>query len=438
MANANSEYKKDHIKVSVEDLPDSQVYVIATLSPSFSAEHYRSAIRNINKEVSVPGFRKGKAPENYIQQKFPSQIKKEWGDIMVESAFKETISLANIHPFNRESVKKVEIKKLSKDDDSIIEFTIEIRPSLPNLDFSSFQLEKIPSNAVNENDVNSQIAEIQKYHTKWEEVSNRPVQAEDKVTVDLYDLKENKLVQEDAHFVLNQNNTEEWIQNALIGTSIGQEVEANQPKTECHDCDEGHDHEHHHHEPVHYRFIVKKIESPIAPEINEELAKKVGVDSVEQMYERIRENLAKKEEVRIQQEYRDKLAQQILDKHPFAIPASLVDKELNSEWNRLKNSPSMANKSEDELEQEKKNLKNRILESFRMLFLVQALADEHKLHPSEEEVSKELYQEMIYFSQVYGDVSKVNWENYKTRLYTMLLENKALDFMIDKIFNQKV
>ena len=110
MANANSEYKKDHIKVSVEDLPDSQVYVIATLSPSFSAEHYRSAIRNINKEVSVPGFRKGKAPENYIQQKFPSQIKKEWGDIMVESAFKETISLANIHPFNRESVKKVEKK----------------------------------------------------------------------------------------------------------------------------------------------------------------------------------------------------------------------------------------------------------------------------------------------------------------------------------------
>jgi hypothetical protein len=65
-----TEYKNDRLTVNIETAPGCLVKLDARLSPKAVEEAYLKTVKDTNKQVSIPGFRKGKAPNDKIIKEF--------------------------------------------------------------------------------------------------------------------------------------------------------------------------------------------------------------------------------------------------------------------------------------------------------------------------------------------------------------------------------
>ena len=56
----------------------------------------------VGKEVTLPGFRKGKAPEALVEKNYPKQIDSEWQKCIADLAFRDSVKLTKIPLLNNE------------------------------------------------------------------------------------------------------------------------------------------------------------------------------------------------------------------------------------------------------------------------------------------------------------------------------------------------
>lgn len=76
MAN-NQSFQNENISMTLTREPFCRVHLDVIVTPKAVKASHHQAMRNINKEVSVPGFRKGKAPESMVLKNFGSHVEKE-------------------------------------------------------------------------------------------------------------------------------------------------------------------------------------------------------------------------------------------------------------------------------------------------------------------------------------------------------------------------
>lgn len=138
----DSSLSNDTTSITLVKSPGCQVHIEATVTALATQAGYEKAFKNVKKEVSIPGFRKGKAPDNVVLQNFASQIDREWRTIVLRTAFNESLQLCKLKPFSDNSVKRAEVKKCSKEEGSLCVFDFESEPEVPDVDPSSLVFEK--------------------------------------------------------------------------------------------------------------------------------------------------------------------------------------------------------------------------------------------------------------------------------------------------------
>jgi len=138
-----NEYKNDNLHVKASREPGSRVKLQIDVSPLASQAAYKKAIKNVNKEVTMPGFRKGKAPDNYIVQNYKSHVDQEWKDVLVNIAFQEAIDLVKIYPFGKNSVQRPTIKEASPENGASIVIEYEAEPEVPEVKIDELTVKKI-------------------------------------------------------------------------------------------------------------------------------------------------------------------------------------------------------------------------------------------------------------------------------------------------------
>ena len=67
-----STVNNDNVTVTITKKPHCEIKFDIKVNPRPVAAAYQKALKNINKEVNIPGFRKGKAPEKLISEKYSS------------------------------------------------------------------------------------------------------------------------------------------------------------------------------------------------------------------------------------------------------------------------------------------------------------------------------------------------------------------------------
>ena len=115
------------------------------VTPQAAAHTYKQAVKSINKGVSLPGFRKGKAPEKLIAEHYPKQLSQEWADLVVHLAYKESIDLSGLHPLNAKSVKKPILNECSQEKGAQVQIEFERAPEIPDVDISLINIAEKPA-----------------------------------------------------------------------------------------------------------------------------------------------------------------------------------------------------------------------------------------------------------------------------------------------------
>ncbi len=402
------------------------------VSPPLAGSAYDEAVKAVNKEVSIPGFRSGKAPLTLIKQRFDKQIKSEWHNVLLNRAFSEFLESTGLYPFqNERSVKKAEIKSISKENGAELVIEYEMAPEVPDVDYSSLSLVPVDRQPVTEENVDHALHEIQLHYCQWEPITDRSVQEGDFVDLDIEALENPpRSISQDMRFEVSPKEMGAWMRKLIIGKSANETVEGVSEKDESLKDLSGSEFI-----PTHCRITIKEIWKSELPALDDDLASKVGVSNIEELKTRIRKNLENQSDQEQKNKLRAQIENRVLEKYPFDIPASLIEvqrKEIVAQrLAQLKKHEHSQEKLSEMTKAIEENVLDELVRAYRLYFLVHKIAKNENINVYENEVYREgLRQAAEGNSYLLNNLEN---EEIRSKLYVNILTRKVLDFVVEKL-----
>ena len=187
-ASPQDHFQNDNITVTIKREPGCRIHLDVVANPTAVKAGRNKALKVINKEVSIPGFRKGKAPGAVVEERFATYIDKEWKDIVLQTAFEEAIRLINIFPFTKSSVHAATVKSISLENGATLTYDYEEAPRVPETPSDRLTQLSIPSiskREVSQEDIGNVIDDLRLRHAEWTIIADRPIQEGDFIDLDV-------------------------------------------------------------------------------------------------------------------------------------------------------------------------------------------------------------------------------------------------------------
>ncbi len=141
-----------------------------------------SKIKEILPTVSLPGFRKGKAPINIVRKKYEDNIISEAIEKLVQDKTKDLLDTRNLKPFVQP---RVDLKKYKKNEPVEVEVKINLEPEIKLKDFQKIEVNKYEID-LDKSLVEKNYTEFLSSQKKYSSIkSNREIKKSDKVLINL-------------------------------------------------------------------------------------------------------------------------------------------------------------------------------------------------------------------------------------------------------------
>lgn len=404
------------------------------------SERFTSRLDEVKDQVQLKGFRKGKVPIAHIKKLYGRSVMAEVVQQAVEETSRKVVQDRNERPAHQPSIDftedKDEIERvLSGQGDLAYSMSFEILPSITVTDLTALKLEREVADVTDEA-VDKAIADLVERSIKHEPEADRAAGKGDRLTIDFVGRIEGVEFEggkgEDVQLVVGEGQFIPGFVEGLEGAKGGEErlVKVKFPDDYPGKEVAGKDAE--------FTVKVKEVAKPVRPEVNDEFAKTLGAQSLENLKELVRSRIAG--------EYasvaRTKLKRQALDAldtaHDFALPETLVNGEFEGIWKRFSQSLEAesktvadAGKPEDELKAEYRKIAERRV---RLGLVIGEIGDKQKLQVSQDELKRALIEQ----ARRYPGQERFVYEYYEknpaalVELRAPIFEDKVIDHILEQ------
>ena len=281
-------------------------------------------LKQLARNVRMPGFRPGKVPLKLIAQTYGPQVRSEVLSDAVQKSFTEAV--------NEAKLRVAGYPKFEKNDpnSSALEFnaTFEIYPEVKVGDLAAATIER-PQVEVDDAAVDKTLEILRKQRTRFEPAS-RPAQDEDRLTIDFRGTIDGQPFAggeaQDFVFALGAGRMLPEFEAAARGMSAGEEktFELTFP-ADYHGKEVAG-------KKASFTMTLKKIDAPVLPELDAEFAKTLGVadGDVTKMRAEVRANVEREVKKRIEARVKDQALEALLGATPLEVPKALVGMEAGS------------------------------------------------------------------------------------------------------------
>jgi trigger factor len=277
--------------------------------------------KDYSRKARVPGFRPGKTPPRVIKQRFKDQILHDVAHDLIPRAVDDALREKGLEAVDTPDVREVTIVEGQP-----LTFTasFDTVPEFDPGDLKTIALTRA-SNAVNDEAIQLALQRLRDRGARNEPVEGRGVDHGDAVTLDLErrDAGGAPDTHKDVSVELGAKANPPGFDEQLLGLEVGATKEftlhypADYAITELANAD------------VSYTVTVKGLKRRVLPELDDEFAKDLGVESLEALTARVREDLEHEAKHAAEREDRATLMKQLASRVPFAIPASMIDREVD-------------------------------------------------------------------------------------------------------------
>ena len=399
-----------------------------------SADEIQAAADEIlteyGKKVKMPGFRPGHIPLSILRQKYNASAISEAIDKLMNRDLNTYITDKKIRLAGAPKADLVGWE-IGKDAEYSLEF--DILPTLPAIDLEKFTVVK-KTTTLDESEVDTALENIRKNRSTAEKQGDDYVaQNGDTAVIDFTGFIGNDAFDggaaEKHHLVLGSGAFIPGFEDQIIGHKSGDEFDVNVKFPSDYHAENlaGKD----------ARFAVKvhEVRKHILPELNDELAKSVGHESVEKLREHIRKILNEQYEDAAKRDMRNELLDILADKVKLDLPETLVDQEYNmakQEHDRTHahcNGDCGADHKWDE-KQERKDAERRV----KLGLILAEWGTQNKVEVTRDDLQQAVWNEAARYpnpQQVFEFYNKN--QNALAMLRGMIFERKALDAMLSHV-----
>lgn len=412
-----------------EKIKDLHYSVTGKLSAADLQSAADEILLEYGKKAKMPGFRAGKIPLSILRQKYNA------------SAYGEAIDkLMNTDLNNYIADKKIRLAgapradlagwEIGKDAEYSLEF--DILPTLPAIDLEKFTVTKKTAD-LDEKEVDTALENIRKSRSIAEKQDEKYQAANgDVAVIDFTGFIGDTAFEGGAakkhHLILGSGAFIPGFEDQIIGHKIGDNFDVNVKfPSDYHAANlAGTD--------ARFAVVIHEIRKHILPELNNELAKQVGQESLDALKTHIRNILTEQYNDAAQREMRDELLDLLADKVKLELPETLVSQELEMAKNEFERSHAHCHDKKcdhkwDE-KQERKDAERRV----KLGLILAEWGTQNQVEVSREDLQQAIWAEAARYpdpKQVFEFYNKN--QNALAMLRGMLFERKALDAMLTHV-----
>jgi trigger factor len=355
------------------------------------------------RQANLPGFRPGKIPMPVLKQRFGPSVR---GKVIQNAVQDASFQILNERGLKAAGQPRIEITKGAEGEDVEYNLAIELMPEIKPMDFKSIELERLTAE-VTDQDVSEALERFAANQKRSQPVASpRPAQKGDVAVIDFEGKIDGVPFQggkAEGHYLeLGSGSTIPGFEDQILGHQPGESFTIDVTFPEAYPSKEVAG------KPAKFDITIKELREPQPVTVDDELAKSVGLESLDALKEQVKGRLERDSGSLS----RGRLKRQLLDKlaasHDFTLPPGLVDTEFDAIWQQIvadrqagRLDPEDADKTEDQLKKEYREIAERRV---KLGLLLSEVGRQHNIEVSNDEVGRAI---MAEASRYAGNERKV-------------------------------
>lgn len=403
-----------------------------SVEPKALQEAADRVFRRKGKTITVPGFRKGKAPRKLIEKIYGEGIFLEEAlNDLYPAVYGEAVEEAGVDPVDQA---QVEILTLDKEKGCAFKATVTVKPEVSISDYKGLEAEK-RAVEVTEADVEEEIKHLRERNSRIITVEGRAAESGDTAVIDFDGFVDDIAFEggkgEDHELVLGSGSFIDNFEDQIVGHSVGDAFDVNVTFPEEYHSEELKG------KPALFKVTLKELKSKELPEVDDEFAKDVSeFDTLDALKEDIRKQMLEHREKHAKEDFENLLASQIAEKLVADIPECMFESrtdELIREFEQRLTSQGLnldmyLQYAGTDMESFRANFQEQAQKQVKIRLALEKIADLEGIEATPEEIDAE-YAKMAENFQV--EVDKIKPLLSEKDVVKDIRCNKALDFVQD-------
>ena len=423
------------MSVQVENLEKS----MAKLTVTVSAEDFENALQRAyqkqKKNISIPGFRKGKVPRQVIEKMYGAGVfYEDAANSILPGAYADAAKESGL---DITSTPQIDVTQIEKGKDFIFTATVALKPDVVLGQYKGVEVPK-PDRTVTDEDVEKALKEEQEKNARQITVEDGGAENGDSVVMDY----EGKIDGEPFEggsaknhtLVLGSGSFIPGFEDGLLGVKGGEtrDVEVTFPEDYHAEELKG--------KKAVFTCKVEKVTRKELPELDDEFAQEVSeFDTLDAYKADVRKNLETKKEEAARQEIKDNAVSKAAQNSTIEIPAPMIDtqadrmidnfaRRLQAQGMSMQQYMQFTGSDENMMREQ---VKPQAEIQIRNQLTLEKIAEAENIQVSDEEVDQEIEKMAKAYNMEPDKMKEIIGDEEKENIRKDLADQKAMDLVAD-------
>lgn len=425
------------MSVKVENLEHNMAKLTIEVSAEELEKALNTAYNKQKRQISVPGFRKGKVPRAMIEKMYGAEIfYEDAANELMQQTYPSAVDESGVDIVSRPTVDVVQIEKGKP---FIYTAEVATRPEVTLGKYMGVTVTKIDT-SVTEDEVEAELENQRNTNARTVTVTDRPVKEGDTAVIDFEGFVDGVAFDggkaENHSLEIGSHSFIDTFEDQLVGKNAGDEVEVNVTFPEEYQAADlaG--------KPAVFKVKINEIKAKELPELNDEFAQDVaGVDTLAEYKEELKKNLTEKKENEAKKTKEDEAIQKIIDKSKMDLPEAMIDTQCETMVNEFAQRIAQSGLSMDQylqfsgmtVDQLKEQVRPEAETRIKSSLVLEQIAKEENIEVSDEDINAEIEKMAKAYGMEADKLKEYMGDSEKESMKRDLAITKAVDLIMENV-----
>lgn len=420
-----------------EKLEGNEGVLTVEVSSEKVDEALDQAFKKVVKNVTVPGFRKGRVPRAIFERQFGVEsLYQDALDILLPEAYSNAIDETGIEPVDRP---EIDIETIGKGEKLVFTAKVTVKPEVVLGEYKGLEVEEADTTVTDE-EVEEQLKNLQERHAELVVVEDGVIESGDTAVIDFEGFVDGEAFDggkgENYSLEIGSNSFIPGFEDQLIGVKQGEEKDIEVTFPEEYHAKElaGKD--------AVFKVKVHDIKRKELPELNDDFAKEAreDVETLDELKAKLKEEIQKNKEHEAFHEIRDTLVEKASENATIDIPEVMINTEIDRMMQEFEQRLQMQGMNLELYYQFTGQTEEKMREQFkvdgekrvRANLTLEAIANAENIEATDEDVNKEFEKMAEMYQRPVEEIKEIfTGEGVLDNIKADIKIQKAIEFLVD-------
>lgn len=421
---------------TVETLENNTAKFTITVDAAKFEDAIKKAYEKKKGEFSVPGFRKGKVPQNMVEKMYGAGVfYEEAANICMPEAYDEAATESGLEIVSRP---EVDVTQIEKGKDFIFTATVALKPEVELGEYKGVEVETSPVEVTDE-DIEAEINKVREQNSRIVPVEDRAIEDGDIANINFEGFIDGVAFDggkgEDYALTIGSHSFIDTFEEQLIGKNVGDKVDVNVTFPEKYQAAElaG--------KPATFKVEILSIKKKELPEVDEDFVQDISeFDTVDEYKEDVKKTITERKENAAKVEKENKIIEKIIEDSKMEIPDAMVDEQARMMVNEMAQNMQAQGFTIQQYmqmtgltaETMAEQMKPQALKRIQSRLVLEAIAAAEKIEISDENVDEQLQKMAENYQMEFETLKGYMGENEIKQMKSDLAVQKAVDLIVEQ------